>query len=64
MAIKEHLFEDVSLALDSWVSAMTASLLNEEARPAWVEDMGLARVNKKRDFFARCGGILRQGIVP
>ena len=38
MATKEHLFEDVSRALDTWVSTVTDSLTRKDAQLAWADD--------------------------
>lgn len=38
MATKEHLFEDVSQALDTWVSTATDSLTKQDAQLAWTDD--------------------------
>ncbi|MCO5356069.1 hypothetical protein [Acidovorax kalamii] len=44
MATKEQLFDDVSVALDGWVSGMTDSLTNTEAPLEWVDDVRPYRV--------------------
>lgn len=39
MATKEHLFEDVSMALETWVSAMTEAVTLRSPSPNWVDDV-------------------------